>query len=986
MTLLAPDLVNAAAKDGLEPNLSRYLRFIGYRDGDWIELAALHIRNTAQPIRKTAYAHANSAASCAALLKEADAFAAAGLYIIPNRIHPGVHARGIPNRWNQASEGGTGDRDITARTSFYVDPDPVRPKGVSATEDEKRAALVKSKAILALLSDLVGEDALGFGFSGSGAQISVALDYLEPTKELHAKIKDILDALSRLYTDAAVSIDTSVSEAKRLAPAFGTKKRKGTHVPERPHRPTWFICAETVRRLSLAELDALHASLLERSPPPEKGAPTKAAPSAKSEFSNALKKANEVPIRDVAAKLGLHADPLKCPWCGEGDGSDVAFLDSKGMNVLNCKHARCADRSNRSPVDLVAKIALHCDNLKGTKGVTPEVLRWFGEHFGLEVPARKTRAKASAVDLAIADIQSDKPLDECHYTDTGNAKRLVAKHGAHLRYSATSAIWLVWDGRVWVRDHQDLRVRELAKDVVADLLAEAREVQNPDRRDAMLAHAFRSESRAAIKAMVDLARSMPAVRIEDTDLDAKPLLFNCANGTLDLNTCTLRPHDPKDLLTSIIAYDYDPNAKCPKFAALLERAKPDAAERAFRQRRAGQYLSGNPDKRFIINWGPKDTAKSTYFQIIAGVLAHYAVRVPRSVLEKTYKDEHPAQLMRLANKRFAFGAEIRGRLDIDRIKELTGEADMPARAMGKDWVDIRRLFKLEMYSNDRPQFDFDPEDGMATRVILDPWTVTVPKTEQIDNYHEIILREEAAGVLAWMVEGWREYQRIGLAPPASIMSETKKLTDDLDTFARWLEDEIEVTNDPQDTLDTDDMFERRRDWCKRKGYQPEKNAAWFGRRLGQANIETGRRGQRVGVRLRSSIVARAPEPAIDLDELMDAAVSTPAAAKPKVRLPYQGDLVEGQYKARITHVAIVDDNTYHISVALDGYRGGFVLERRGTREEVEAYVAHAHDGTGATIATVAHQDCEQADAIIRVASIASLHRPAVVSSPMSTEY
>ena len=48
-----------------------------------------------------------------------------------------------------------------------------------------------------------------------------------------------------------------------------------------------------------------------------------------------------------------------------------------------------------------------------------------------------------------------------------------------------------------------------------------------------------------IHAMLDLARSAPGIPVLAEDLDADPWLLNVANGTVDLRTGDLRPHDPK---------------------------------------------------------------------------------------------------------------------------------------------------------------------------------------------------------------------------------------------------------------------------------------------------------------------------------------------------------------------------------------------------------------------------------------------------------
>jgi phage/plasmid-associated DNA primase len=46
-----------------------------------------------------------------------------------------------------------------------------------------------------------------------------------------------------------------------------------------------------------------------------------------------------------------------------------------------------------------------------------------------------------------------------------------------------------------------------------------------------------------ITAMLTMAESEPGMPVLPAELDVDPWLFNCPNGTLDLHTGQLRPHD-----------------------------------------------------------------------------------------------------------------------------------------------------------------------------------------------------------------------------------------------------------------------------------------------------------------------------------------------------------------------------------------------------------------------------------------------------------
>jgi putative DNA primase/helicase len=572
----------------------------------------------------------------------------------------------------------------------------------------------------------------------------------------------------------------------------------------------------------------------------------------------------------VMRALGLaDGDKLVCPKCKGTEDNNVTPMG--GFKCHRTSHCTAPFMSN---MKLVAFHQFGADDLKN--GVFRKSYTWLRQRF-TELPAlsnvpTSTPMRGPGMSVDDADVVEPETAvtlgpqsNGYHHSDTGNAQRLVDTFGEGLRYCPEVGMWLAWTGTYWAWDTCSLMVQEKTKEVVAGIHAEAAALDDPDKREALFNFAMKSESTRAIEATIKNARSDERVRIALGHLDKNDDLVNFANGTFDLGPCVLRPHDPKDLLTTLLTFDYDADAKCPKFRALLERAKPDSEEQAFRIRRLGQYLSGKPDKSFIISWGPKDTAKSTYYQTVAAVLGPYASRVPRTVIEKSFHEQHPAHLMTLKGKRLCFGAEIREGIDIDRIKELTGESDIPARGMGENWITIRRTWKLEIYSNDKPRIDFTTDDGMATRTIFDPWLVQIPKDEQIANYHEVLAAEEATGILALMVEGWKEFKRLGLAPPKSILAATERFLDEQGGFMEWIAECCDITKADAETP-TDELFESYRAWFEKtigRKLPAKMTKQRFGMRLGKKYAS----GQRDNVKVRRGIKVNGRNvPAYDLNE------------------------------------------------------------------------------------------------------------------------
>ena len=118
--------------------------------------------------------------------------------------------------------------------------------------------------------------------------------------------------------------------------------------------------------------------------------------------------------------------------------------------------------------------------------------------------------------------------------------------------------WHRWDGKRFARDADGAARRAvhamLKRDrqivISLNLLIEERE---------KLRAIARYETTSAITGILTEAAALQEFSIVADDLDADPWLFNCQNGTLDLRTMELRPHDPADRISKIANAAYHPN-------------------------------------------------------------------------------------------------------------------------------------------------------------------------------------------------------------------------------------------------------------------------------------------------------------------------------------------------------------------------------------------------------------------------------------------
>ncbi len=155
------------------------------------------------------------------------------LYITINPAAPALLARAA-NRIAQGMRTTTSDVDIVERRWLPIDLDPVRPSGISASDDEREHALATARAVYGYLNGLGWPDPVTT-MSGNGYWLLYPIE-LPNDDESKALIESVLKHLSERFSSSAVSIDTTVSNAARIVALIGTMKVKGDATPDRPHR------------------------------------------------------------------------------------------------------------------------------------------------------------------------------------------------------------------------------------------------------------------------------------------------------------------------------------------------------------------------------------------------------------------------------------------------------------------------------------------------------------------------------------------------------------------------------------------------------------------------------------------------------------------------------------------------------------------------------------------------------------------------------
>jgi putative DNA primase/helicase len=449
--------------------------------------------------------------------------------------------------------------------------------------------------------------------------------------------------------------------------------------------------------------------------------------------------------------------------------------------------------------------------------------------------------------------EAEEALSVRAFTDTGNAERLVDQYGKDIRFCHPWGAWLHWDGYRWKRD-QTGAIEHFSKRVARSIYNEMAVARTKEERNNIWKHANKSESAAARTAMIRWARSEEGVPVEPEQMDRDPFLLNVLNGTINLRTGQLQPHDRTQSITKLAPVNFEPRAECPTFIRFLERVLPDHEVRRFLRYMTGYGMTGNTSEQCIaFLYGGGANGKSTFLDVIQDMLGDYAQTAAPDLLTSRGGDRHPTELADLFGARWVSSIEVDEgkRLAETLVKQMTGGDKLKARFMRTDFFQWTPTHKLFLAANHKPEIK-GTDYAIWRRIRLIPFTVTIPEEER-DGDLGRKLRDELPGILNWAVDGCLDWQRYGLGVPQAIKDATEEYRQEQDVLAQFLEELCVV--DPQAWVKCGVLIKVYVAWCEANSTKPITSTA-FGRRMTERGMTSGRGrdGKKIynGLRLRGS--------------------------------------------------------------------------------------------------------------------------------------
>ena len=362
----------------------------------------------------------------------------------------------------------------------------------------------------------------------------------------------------------------------------------------------------------------------------------------------------------------------------------------------------------------------------------------------------------------------------------------------------------------------------------------------------LLAHIARSSTLPKIRAMIDLGFAQPGMTRRLPEFDADPYKLGCLNGALDVKRGALLPFSQDIPITKRARVDFDPDATAPTWEAFLERVLPDEDARGLAQRFFSLCLVGEVTEHVLLFiYGTGANGKSVFVELMNWVLGDYSTRIPTEMLIRHQRNPQgpSADIVALHGKRLAFANETTegSYLDEARVKELTGGDTLTGRVpYATESITFQPSHKLVLVGNHHPLVS-DTGYGLWRRMVLLPFEVTIPAEER-DPHLLRKLKGEGAGVLNWLLDGYREYRSVGLAIPPRIMAETAAYREEQDLILDFLRECEFIALQTGAVSQKPSVYRLYTEWARGSGLKPMSQKSLTRRLAGHGvRMDAGRR-------------------------------------------------------------------------------------------------------------------------------------------------
>lgn len=406
--------------------------------------------------------------------------------------------------------------------------------------------------------------------------------------------------------------------------------------------------------------------------------------------------------------------------------------------------------------------------------------------------------------------------------DRGNGDLFADVFKDVCRFNSTANCWYCYNGKFWEEDRSGLIVSEQAKMLQDTLLIYATTLEDYKEMEAYNKHVVKMGRQQVRKNMIYDARSKYPVKAEQFDQHKE--LFNCKNGTYNLETGTLQKHSPDDYISKISNVYYNPAAIDTEIKKTMNTILQGNKENIeYIQKIFGMALSGitNEEKLFLLYGATTRNGKSTIVETYLYMVRDYGITMQPETLALSKKDSRTANgdIARLKGARFVNAPEPpqNMRFDAALIKQLTGNDMITARKIYQEEMSFMPEFITLINTNHLPIIT-DETLFTSGRIVVIPFRKHFEEHEQDKGLKRRLKRKQnISGFFNWCVAGYQKYLKDGLETTESMDQEIESYRMNSDKIAAFISEVL--TEDFTQAVTIKELYPEYEKWCTKNNFQ-----------------------------------------------------------------------------------------------------------------------------------------------------------------------
>jgi len=226
------------------------------------------------------------------------------------------------------------------------------------------------------------------------------------------------------------------------------------------------------------------------------------------------------------------------------------------------------------------------------------------------------------------------------------------------------------------------------------------------------------------------------------------------NKILNLETGETRDFTDNDIVTSKIPHSYDPNADAPQWHEFLNEVIDEQKDILTLQEFLGTALINQKlHKKMLMIIGPTDSGKSTLIETIRHVFGkkNMAGESPHSLAVTRWGMDKIFGKMLNASDEFST-SQLKG---LDKLKKAADGNPVEAEQKNKPRYTFEPTTEHIFAANQTPDANRN-DDAFWNRWLIVRMTNSIPRNKQDPKKAEK-LKEEATGILNWIIEGFHSF-------------------------------------------------------------------------------------------------------------------------------------------------------------------------------------------------------------------------------------